>query len=124
MVVKFNRKRHLREIEKWHLQHKMPFLSDLLPEDGWIVPGKAAIFLYKTKVPLAFMENLISNKEISKEERSSAINAVIEAGLKDAEESGIRAVVSITTVPQVVHRAGSLGGVILPKLYAKIVKEL
>ena len=70
-------------VASWWSKQKWPVIpSDHLPEHGFIVDGIAAGFLYKTDSKFALLEFVIANPDTSKEDRSKALDLVIDSLLK------------------------------------------
>lgn len=94
----------------WAKTWNLTVASSLLPKTGRIVPGKAAIFLYKTDSDVGFIENLICNKEVDKQSASEAIDACVTAIEKDAKTMGIKVLHCSTTIFEVAKRASLTHG--------------
>ena len=75
-----------------------------LPSIGYIVPGVAAGFLYKTDSTICLIEGLISNPEAPTFKRSEAIDLVIAEILKEAERLGFDKIFGFTSYESVVTR--------------------
>ncbi len=91
--------------DQWHTHVDLK----VLPKTGRIVPGKAAIFLYKTDSSVGFLENLICNREVNKQDVSEAIDACVLDIEKDAKSMGISLIVCSTQLQSVIDRAKSFG---------------
>lgn len=102
---KFELSRHICQVQQWANQWKLPLRPEMLPLTGRIVPGKAVIFLYKTDSTIGFLENLICNREETKQSVSEAINACVEAIQKDALEIGMTHILCHTNLSAVAERA-------------------
>ncbi len=101
--------KHFAEILRWFELFNESMTPDALPQTGYIVPGKAAGFLYRTDSSLAWVESLIASKEVPKEERSRALDAVVLALCREAKRLGFKTVLGSTQLEAVVKRAQRLG---------------
>lgn len=96
----------LAEIKRWALEgYGYIYSEHQFPKIGFIVDGVAAYFLYQTDSTVCFLENLVANKKIDKDQRSQAIDLIIKELLKTASELGFRVAYATTNLPQVVTRA-------------------
>lgn len=97
---------HYEMISLWYKDHGLlPVDSLLFPEIGYVVPGVAAGFLYKTDSKLGIIENIISNKRSEKNERDRSLNAIVENLIITAQALGMRLLVAFTELPVVSTRA-------------------
>ncbi len=78
----------------------------LFSDTGFIIDGHAAIFLYKTNSAVCYLEMLIANPDV---DADSAIDAVITAGLIEAQKLGFKVVLASSNKPQVIERVQRLG---------------
>lgn len=122
-AMPFSMEMHLREVAEWAKAWDLPFQPEILSDLGWIVPGKAAIFIYKTGCALGFMENLIVNPSLPAAERNDAVDAVVAAGLQGAEAVGITHLVSGTSNIKVVERALRHGFQVSRSPHARLLKR-
>lgn len=124
-AVKFKPELHYLEMAKWSRGHgsNLPSLS-LFPENGWVVPGFCAMFLYMTDSGVAFMENLISNPDAPYSLVSPALDACIAATLQGAKDLGVQFVWGTTFIPGVVGRARQHGFRVMPQKYKLMAKGL
>ncbi len=120
-ALRFETEAHYREVEAWAKARGVHLTPELLPKTGRIVPGKAAIFLYKTDSSLGLLENLISNP---KDSDSEAIDAVVTSILEDAKEMGIKFIMCTTSLPAVISRAARLGFLVNPTPSTILLKVL
>jgi hypothetical protein len=89
MVTKFEAEKHYETICSWWASHGWtPLPLGALPKTGFVVPGYAAGFLYKTDSQFAVMEWIVANPNSDKIGRRAALDAVVAALLKEAETSG------------------------------------
>lgn len=109
MTEIFEPNRHLREVKSWADQWSTQLNLSILPKTGRIVPGKAAIFLYKTDSSVGFIENLICNREVNKHDVNEAINACVSDIEKDAKAMGINLIICSTNLQSVIDRSKIFG---------------
>lgn len=122
-AVKFIREIHSAEVDAWLTDRGIPTIPyTFFPETGRIVPGKAALFLYKTDSKLGFAENLVSNPK--EKDSSEAINACVAAIESDAKEAGIEIINSFSCIGRVNKIAERLGYKVSEDSYRRISKRL
>jgi hypothetical protein len=107
--VLFVRELHFEEILRWNQARKEVLTADILPQTGYIIPGKAAGFLYRTDSAVAWIENLVASPGLSREERSQAIDAIVKAVSTEARRLGFKMLLGYTVLDAVVKRAQRLG---------------
>jgi hypothetical protein len=100
---------HFEEVERWFKLFNETMTADALPQTGFIVPGTAAGFLYRTDSSVAWVESLIASKEAPKEERNQALDAIVVALCREAKKLGFKTVLGSTQLDAVVKRAQRLG---------------
>ena len=86
-----------------------PIPVSSLPENGYLVQGLAAGFLYKTDCDIALIENFISNPDSPWADRQAALDAVTLALVACAKSNGFRHVMALTTSQAIYARATRLG---------------
>lgn len=70
------------EVKTWYQKQEFPELPEgLLSPVGFIVPGFCAGWVMRTDAKVAILEPLIGNPDSDKEERSKAIDSLIETML-------------------------------------------
>lgn len=116
MVRRF-RPEHLAELNRWYAARDLPaVMSGVLPHVGYIAPGLAAGFLYRTDSELALLDGFISNPEAPLLDRGRAISRVLEALVEEVPAgAGVSHLIGLTRVrgmEQLVERAGfsAVGG--------------
>lgn len=115
----------LETLDKWFKSHGMdPITAHYLPKTGFIVDGVAAGFLYVTDSAVGWIENLISNKATSVEERNTALDLVVQAALSHAKSIGLECVVGFTELAPVADRAEKLGFARSAKPYTFVSRRL
>ncbi|SEK92963.1 hypothetical protein SAMN05444354_10395 [Stigmatella aurantiaca] len=107
--ILFVRELHFEQILHWNQARKEVLTADILPQTGYILPGKAAGFLYRTDSSVAWIENLVAAPELSREERSVAIDAIVKAVSDEARRLGFKMLLGYTVLDAVVKRAERLG---------------
>ena len=107
--VRYVREEHFEQIRSWLRFRSEDIVPKALPENGFIVPGKAAGFLYRTDSSVAWIENIVAAPGLSREERSEAVDAVFTAIIERARELGFELLVGYTVLDAVVQRAQRFG---------------
>lgn len=114
MVRRF-RPEHLAELGRWYVARGLPApTSGVLPRVGYIVPGLAAGFLYRTDSEIALLDGFVSNPEAPPLDRGRAISRVLEALIAEVSTgAGVSHLVGLTRVrgmERLVERAGFASG--------------
>jgi hypothetical protein len=81
------------------------YTAEQFPKTGFIVPDIAALFLYSTDSTVCFLENMISNREADKEEKSKALDLLISKAFSAAKEKGFSVAYATTGNLSVIVRA-------------------
>lgn len=115
MIVRKFEAKDFDQIQEWAKQWGSEYKPSQLPKTGFIVDGIAAYFIYKTDSSVCFLEGLISNKEVSEEQKDGAILAIVEATLKHAAELGFDVAYATTDNQSVVFRAMQFGAKAEPR---------
>ena len=92
--------------EQWGIATK---LLDYLPTTGYVVVDLAAAFLYETNSPVAFIDVLISNRNAAEEDRTEALDAVVQAVCARGWADGYEIIWGYSQHQDVLTRAGRLG---------------
>jgi hypothetical protein len=108
----------------WELQKWPSMGQDHLPENGFIVEGIAAGFLYKTDSKFALMEFIIANPKTEKETRAQALDLVIDSLLNLAKELDFKSVFSSITHPKLLQRYQQHGFVVTDENMTNLVRSL
>lgn len=100
---------HYPTVNAW-----MQFWNEVLPEHalpktGFIIPGKAAGFLYRTDSSVAWIETLVAAPGLGREERSQAVDAIVSAIIEEARKLGFKLLLGHTVLDAVVKRAERFG---------------
>lgn len=113
------------EVAGWWLDQNWPIIpQDHLPEFGFIVPGIAAGFLYKTDSNFALLEFVIANPNSSKEDRANALDLVIENLILLAQELGFKSIFSSVTHPKLIDRYVNHGFIITDKNMTNLIRSI
>lgn len=105
--------------KQWELDTKV---IDLLPKTGWIINNVGAIFLYETNSKVAFLDGFISNKRVKKEYLTIALDKLVRAACKHADEKGFKMISATTILPAVVERSKKFGFKVTGK-YDMLIRE-
>lgn len=100
---------HFEQVLHWLQLRGESITPDALPKTGFIVPGKAAGFLYRTDSSISWIDSLVASKEATKEERNEALDAVVLALREEARRGGFKVMMGYTLFQVVVDRAERLG---------------
>ncbi|WP_426752965.1 hypothetical protein [Myxococcus sp. Y35] len=100
---------HYAQFESWLKVRDDSMPPETLPQTGFIIPGKAVGFLYRTDSCIAMIENLVAAPGLSKEERSEALDLVVKAIMAEAKKLGFTLLMGYTQLDAVVKRAERLG---------------
>jgi hypothetical protein len=100
----------LSEINGWYAARNFPPVPrEKLPENGRIVPGVAAGFLYLTDSSIALLEGYVTNPSAGLRQRSCAIDEITRALLTEAKIRGASEVVAICAARGIERRAQAHG---------------
>lgn len=100
---------HFEEVRSWFQARNEDIVPEALPQWGFIIPGKAAGFLYRTDCSVAFFENLVAAPGLGREERSETVDAVVTAIIQKAKELGFKMLLGYTVLDAVVERGKRFG---------------
>jgi hypothetical protein len=82
---------HINDAIEWMQLRGMPALPhDVFSSSGFVIPGVAAVWLFFTNSSMATLEFLISNPHAPKEQRRSALDAVVGRAIAEAKAAGVR----------------------------------
>jgi hypothetical protein len=108
--VKFYTNSDYAEINSWFKAHGMPSPSaDLLPSNGFIVPGVAAGFVYLTDSSVSILDSFISNPDSDDDDRSDAIDWIAIHLTNLAMMNGTKLLICNTKIKAVRDRVLTLG---------------
>src|SRR5271165_2722312 len=94
------------QMASWYQKHDQncPKMT-VLPQIGFIEPGVAAGFLYRTDSDTCLIDAYISNPDISAEERDACLDEVTRALLEVAESQNYSKIMAITKSGAISRRA-------------------
>lgn len=101
-------------IKSWGAEWGAEYEEALFPTVGFLVENIAAYFLYQTDSNVCYLENLISKKSASAEEKSQAFKLLIDAILKEAADLGFTVAYATTNIIPVMLLAKEHGAEIRP----------
>ena len=105
-IIQYNDKLHRNQLETWWRQWNIPTFSlELLSSTGLIISDKACMFMYETNSPIILFENLVSNKEISTDERNEAIWSLVNRGKEYAKYKGYKQIMLTTNNSSILEKA-------------------
>lgn len=108
MTVRPYEDKDFEQIKSW-ARPGINYDPELFPRTGYIVDNICAYFLYETDSRVAWLENLISNKDSDKEERRKAIGMVIDALIIEAKRKGYKVLYATTSNSNLITRAMLIG---------------
>lgn len=100
---------HFSQVSEWMQFRNEVITPDALPQTGFIIPGKVAGFLYRTDSSVAWIEGLVAAPGLDREERSQAIDAIVEAIIHEAQQLGFKTLLGYTVLDVVVKRSERFG---------------
>lgn len=93
-------------LDAWLAARDLPSVpSHSLPVTGFIVPGIAAGFLYRTDSSIGILDGYVSNPHVSAMARDGALDAVTAALISKAKELGVKYLQCQTKIPSIEARA-------------------
>lgn len=102
-------KSDFNEISTWFQDRKIAIQEDYLPATGFIVPGIAAGFIYKTDANFCIFECFIANPSKSAEERDVALNNIVAAMIGESKEMGFKEIYGFATSQSMIRRGFEQG---------------
>jgi hypothetical protein len=90
MMVKRVEDTDLEEILGWFESRGIPMEPDYLSPTGFMVPGKAAGFVFSTDSNFVIFECFVGNPEITSEERQEALRQIVPVMIQEAKEMGYK----------------------------------
>lgn len=100
---------HFAQVQAWLRHWDRSVTPDMLPGTGFIIPGKAAGFMYRTDSSLALIDNLVAAPGLSEEERGQVVDAILAAICLEAARLGFKLLLGYTVLDAVVKRAERFG---------------
>lgn len=98
-------KQDFLEVKAWGEKWGSSYKEEYFPETGFIVPGVAAYFLYRTDSKICYLENMIRNPDASKELADKALEVIVTSLLRKANELGFEVAYATTASQSVIDRA-------------------
>lgn len=93
------------QVADWWFEQKWPIIDTKhLPRIGFIVDGYCAGFLYQTDSAFGLLEFVIANPKTDKEERSKALDLLLETLIKQAKELNIKSLFTSLEHPKLLER--------------------
>lgn len=106
----FNYNNDYATLSKWRQEYDLFLVPEMwLSETGYIVDDLACVFMYTTNSNMVFLEFLTGNPNADKEQRSKAIDLLIEKCNNEAKELGYKLMWGMIQKPVVAERANKLG---------------
>jgi hypothetical protein len=103
-VVRYSESEHRETIDAWCRGWEMqPFPPHWLPEVGFIVPGVAALWVYRTDSAVLFVENVISSPDAEEAEKMAALDALCREVDAFAAARGGAYLVGQSSLPSIVE---------------------
>jgi hypothetical protein len=115
---------HYEQVKELLASYDEYMTQEALPKTGFIIPGKAAGFMYRTDSVLAFMECVVGAKNLDAEERSQALDAVVIALCQEAKKLGFKVMMGNTKYEALVKRAKRLGWTYVGDGYHVVAMQL
>lgn len=111
------------EVLSWWEARKIRMPEDVLSSIGSIVPGIAAGFLIRTNTSACIFEPFIANPRASKEDRNTALNAIMVDLVQEARLLGFKRVFGFSSNEPMIERALKVGFQVVEES-TTVVKEL
>lgn len=109
-LIKWNKDRDLPCINAWHAQWgTLPHPEWYFPEDVYIVPGVCSGAYYKTNSGLAYLENIVSNKDAPHEVRVAGLKLLRDYVMKKAKDDGFKMLIGWTDHPTISQLSADAG---------------
>lgn len=87
MVISTFQGDDLAEINEWYEKRELPKMTiQMVPANGFIMRGVAAIFIYLTDAGFALVEGLVSNPSINGIERRRCVRILVDYAYKEAKK--------------------------------------
>lgn len=124
-AVRYKPHLHFKSICEWAEARGMnPVQEALMPEIGRIVEGHAAIFLFRTDSGLCYVENLITNPDVTIDVALKAMDLCMDAIMEDAKDEGFKAIRFSTFIPGVLEHGKKRGFQIHPRAHKIMTKGI
>jgi hypothetical protein len=97
---RFNLEEDLGSLTEWYAaRDRRPVAAEDFPQIGFIEPGVAAGFLFRTDSSIAFADLFISNPKASTLTSARAVYAIMERLAVEAEACGFKYVAGLVSAP-------------------------
>jgi hypothetical protein len=124
-VERFVAASHYEMLAGWWRGHgQEPPPLEVLPKVGFVVPGYAAGFFYRTDSTVAIVEWLLANPDAETTQRSEALDRVCAAIIEEARALGFKLLTATMTSAAVIRRAQAHGLSVLPGNYTALCRTL
>lgn len=123
MTVRPYRPSDFPQIKEWGAKWGAEYQEDQFPSIGFVVDGIAAYFLYQTDSAVCWLENMVSNRGVPKEEVDRALDLIVDAILNEALVLGYKLAYATTNISKVATRAKASGAALCPNQIL-IIKNL
>jgi hypothetical protein len=107
--VRFDPKVHHELLNQWRKPWGELMTPEALPQVGFVVPDKAAGFLYRTDSSVALIEGIIAAPGLSREERNGAVDAIVAAVRDEARRQGFKLLLGYSQLDAIKVRAEKFG---------------
>lgn len=88
-VKPFELQKHYEEVQKWFSSWDWPMIPiDSIPENGVIIEGVCAGFLYLTDSNIAIFDFIVSNREVKDEYRDKCLDLLVDKAIERAKTLG------------------------------------
>lgn len=110
-IIPYESSKHEAMLIKWYNQWNISSDNiNILSDCGLIIEDVCAVFLYKTNSSLCLIENLICNKDLTKQIHDQGLDLMCDAILQLAKQSGFKQVISLVSCnPKLAERMIKLG---------------
>ena len=115
---------HFETVRSWMEARNEVITPDALPQTGFIIPGMAAGFLYRTDSSVAMIEGLVAAPGLGREVRDQAVDAIVLAVIAEAQRLGFKTLTGTTVLEAVVKRAERLGFIYVGGNFHLIIRPL
>lgn len=93
----------------WRAQKWPPVSADHLSENGFIIPGYTAGWIYSTDSAIAWMEFIVANPNTGPEERAQALDALISTMINWTVNRGFTKIFTSVNHPRLKERYAKHG---------------
>lgn len=90
MLIRKITDKDLNEIMGWFHSRNIKITPEYLPQTGFIVPGIAAGFIYRTDANFCIFESFIGNPKRPYTERQEALRHIVPIMIQEARDMGYK----------------------------------